>query len=105
MARMYRQGDVLLVSAAAVPEGANKTDNRVLVVGEVTGHSHRITGQVSVFKWKSPSQAWRDEETYLSVTEAELVHEEHGAIQVPSGIYQVRRQREYDPAKSRFVMD
>ncbi len=102
---MFRQGDVLLVPVAAVPNGATKTDNRVLVMGEVTGHSHRITGQVSVYKWKSPAQSWRDEETYLSVTDAELVHEEHGPIQVPSGIYQVRRQREYDPARARFVMD
>ena len=32
---------------------------------------------------------------------AELVHDEHAALRLPSGIYRARRQREYEPA--RFV--
>jgi hypothetical protein len=33
------------------------------------------------------------------------VHEEHGAITVPAGLYRVVRQREYVPGDYRYVAD
>jgi len=36
---------------------------------------------------------------------AELTHEEHKPITIPAGIYQIRRQREYDEKEIRFVQD
>jgi len=34
-----------------------------------------------------------------------LRHEEHDPIAVPPGVWQVRRQREYDPRRERWIAD
>ena len=46
-------------------------------------------------------------ELFLEVKEpiATLVHEEHRAIELPSGLYRVWRQREYRPDAYVEVMD
>jgi hypothetical protein len=36
---------------------------------------------------------------------AQFVHEEHGQIAVEQGVWEIRRQREYDPLANRTVYD
>lgn len=153
--QQYRQGDVLVVPAAAVPDGATPLEREggrvVLAHGEVTGHAHAISApKAQLFRFEDNGGGGGffrppTEKTFLQVGEGELRfaevvapagakvderspverllgdaeeapatrtapgvalrHEEHAPIPLPPGDYQVIRQREYDPEKSRLVAD
>ncbi len=98
MKRMFRQGDVLLIEAAAIPEGAKKRHGKVIVEGELTGHSHRVVNG-DVFDSM--------ETLFVAAREgARLIHDEHGPINLIPGIYLVVRQREFVPhERARLVLD
>jgi hypothetical protein len=98
---MWRQGDVLIAGVDAIPQGATKRSNCVLAEGELTGHSHRID-QPSVAELYECKGL-----LYLQVmaSEARVVHQEHGPITLPQGVYMVWQQREYAPRKIRPVTD
>lgn len=117
MAKMYRQGDVLLVAVKSIPEYAKelKDDGRVvLAYGEVTGHAHAFYPEVAEAEKDDPKAKpkmkavlWdAGAERFLRVVEkTALRHEEHTAIEIPKGNYRVVRQREYDPERDRWVAD
>ena len=94
---LYRQGDVLLRKIDAIPPDATKDTTAkghcVLAEGEATGHSHTITSRrMSVFRRGSDG-------LFLSLGQrASVKHQEHDAIDLPAGDYEVIRQREYTPA-------
>ena len=96
---MWRQGDLLIVRAGAIPKDAVKCSSRVLAEGEATGHLHELDcGEVF-------SQG---EAHYFMVEEkasATLAHPEHKPITFEPGVYKVTRQREYEPKKWRYVRD
>lgn len=108
---IVRQGDVLLVPVKSIPEGL-RSDNPqkcILAFGEVSGHHHRFEGgHVTAFYKEgdtgepiSGGPRLRGSATdiaFINVPEdgADLVHEEHTAITVAAGLYEVRRQREFD---------
>ena len=98
---MWRQGDVLIATVDAIPPGATRRSNCVLAEGEITGHSHRIdqSGVAELLDCKG--------RLYLRVLakEAKVVHQEHGPITLPQGLYTVWRQREYSPQSIRPVRD
>lgn len=96
---IIRQGDVLLVQVDQVPNG-QELPHLTLALGEVTGHSHRISsGEASLVE--------RDGTLYLTVFSdlATLAHEEHHHLSIPYGSYEVRIQREYEPDGWRYVAD
>ncbi|MFG3497168.1 hypothetical protein [Streptomyces sp. NPDC047928] len=108
---MYRQGDVLIVPIAesAVPPGAadgpqEPRDARgrlVLALGEVTGHAHAVVGPGLLVRHSGPFGPM-----LLHLPDGgRVVHEEHAAIPLPKGWYQVVRQREYVPGSVRIVAD
>lgn len=108
---IVRQGDVLLVPVKSIPDGL-KADNRqkcILAYGEVSGHHHRFEGgHVTAFFKEgdvgpaigggSNLRGSATDVVFVSIPKAgaSLVHEEHDAIAVAPGIYEVRRQREFD---------
>jgi len=100
-ARQYRQGDVLLtgIDPPAKPgEAVGPINGRlVLASGELTGHSHTVPavdGKARFFKGLGNLR-------YLLLTDVgQLQHQEHGAIELESGWYEVRVQREYDPTRT-----
>ena len=98
---LYRHGDVLVSAISSLPAGAEKQTHLVLAEGEVTGHAHRIAepGTAELYQF--------GEEMYLRIVAplATLVHQEHGPISLPTGIYRVWRQREYSPREIRIVRD
>lgn len=98
----YRQGDVMLVRVDRIPKEAKEVARRelVLALGEVTGHAHRIVDDGAVLLSAAEGA------TFVKLTKkAQLVHEEHAAIDLPVGDYRVVRQREYSPAEIRRVAD
>lgn len=106
--RMYRQGDVLLVStvhtltrgAVRVPRDRGRF---VLARGEVTGHAHAIHSALAeLFEERNGRLFLR---VLAGVEQVRLSHEEHNAIVLAPGLYEVIRQREYSPGAIRFVRD
>jgi hypothetical protein len=98
---LYRHGDVLVAAISEIPAGAKKQTHLVLAEGEVTGHAHRIAepGSAELFQFGA--------EVYLRVVApvATLIHQEHGPIELHTGVYRVWRQREYSPQEIRIVRD
>lgn len=100
---LVRQGDLLLVPVAEVPEHEPKlgSGRLVLLEGEATGHAHVIEDE------RATLHGWSTR--YLRVDGDQpvmLVHEEHATLAVTPGVYEVRRQREYLPQRrSRWVAD
>ena len=97
---LYQQGDVLITKVDEAQ--GKKLDHLVLMEGELTGHAHRISkGLAELFESGSTK--------YLKVLsdEAVLIHEEHGAITIPKGIYRIGRVQEYDhfAEEARAVQD
>lgn len=100
----YRQGDVLVQKIDKLPADARavECENRiVLQFGEVTGHCHAISTDTAAFY-----TARGERFVVTRPGGANLVHEEHGTIQLPEGVYRVVQQREYVPeAPPRDVID
>lgn len=97
-----RQGDIMLIKRQAIPAEAveQKNDNRVVLAwGEATGHAHAIpTTHATAYEWKG--------NTLVKVKpDGKLVHEEHTAIPLDPGAYELRRQVEYTPERLRQVAD
>lgn len=98
-----RQGDVWIEKVEAVPVGASKVERKprgyVLAEGEATGHAHVITEEVDLYE--------RDGVLYLNVppSGATVVHEEHAAMPLSTGIYRVVRKREWTDDDERTVQD
>ena len=107
MVEMYRQGDLLFIRADEVPKGARRRRSNVILEGEATGHSHRVEN--GGFLYEIPRWSWEQNEDglFLDVVEPEsnIIHEEHGTITLPKGVFQVVRQREFGKAENRYVMD
>ena len=97
---LVRQGDLLLVPVAGLPEGAVRVGSGRLVLaeGEATGHAHIVDDErASLHRHRD---RWSPAERYLSVVgdaPVFLVHEEHDRLALVPGVYEVRRQREYEP--------
>lgn len=99
MSKMYRQGDVLVRKIEKLPKRVMKLETDIIVMGEATGHAHRIE-HGTLFRSGSTMFIQAD-------AGAVLVHEEHAPIELEPGIYEVVRQREFDPITQRdpWVVD
>ena len=102
-----RQGDVLLVPVEmkrGVHRGSvYRHTTVVLAHGEATGHAHRIVDAPVQLRIVRPIGR-----RLLFVHGDEpvtLQHDEHDPLQVPPGVWEVRRQREYVPWGFRRVAD
>jgi len=83
------QGDVLFTPCNDVPKDAVKLNTRTVAYGEATGHHHTLD-QGDVYTLNG--QMW------VVVPEgATVLHQEHGPLQLDSGVYQVDLQIEVDP--------
>jgi len=104
MKKRYRQGDVLLTKIDSIPASCKKDDKKgpaILAYGEVTGHHHSV---------QKGGVIYTDPETnvsYLEIAEALalLEHQEHAAIPLEKGFYEITFQREYHPEEIRRVVD
>jgi len=111
---MLRQGDILLVPATA-PEHFERrhVEQAVLGYGEATGHTHTL----ECVEWLvAPETSDEDlhqfalgakDMTVFIVTadEVYLTHQEHAAVIIPPGVWQVIRQRVYSPQAILSVID
>ncbi len=96
MRSIIRQGDVLMIRVASLPQGttprAPEAGRVVLAHGEATGHAHVIEDASVATLFDS------DAGTFVRLdADSRLVHDEHDPIAVDAGVYHVIRQREYTP--------
>ena len=91
---LIQQGDVLFLQVNNLPVGGEKKETDVIVEGEFTGHAHRIdrrADQLSAFLYLVAGTL------YLKNLEmCRVVHEEHNTVELPPGVWQIGRVREYD---------
>jgi hypothetical protein len=103
---MWRQGDVLILRVEAIPGRVQRSPlpHGVLVRGELTGHSHRLENPMSAMLFSGQHAIG---ELFLDVPAGgtRIIHEEHGPIELPEGLYRAWRQREYSPKAIRVVSD
>lgn len=84
-----QQGDVLIKKVLGIK--GKKQKHLTLAQGESTGHHHTIT--------EGDAELYEHEGTlYLRVNseKATLTHQEHHAIEIPQGEYEIGIVREYD---------
>lgn len=89
-----RQGDVIFKKIDDFDKNnLQLTNDNIVALGEATGHSHTFNGQVLLYKTSE-----LEEPKYVEVKEsAVLEHQEHLAIQVPEGKYEVIKEQEFNP--------
>jgi hypothetical protein len=104
-AKLYRQGDVLIMPIKNIPNKnkLKKTKRCTLALGEVTGHHHTI---------HDGAVGYADDELglakFVEVINSDggaLTHQEHDTIVLPEGLYKVIGQVEYTPERLRRVAD
>ena len=86
---LIQQGDVLIKKVASVK--GKKLNHKTLALGEATGHHHTITdGEADLYE--------KDGVLYLHVESenATLTHQEHKAVVIPCGDYEIGIVKEYD---------
>lgn len=104
---LYRQGDVLLKQVAQLPVEAvpvANTERIVLAHGEATGHAH-TTDATAAAEFTLAEAAGVVRRFLKTVGSATVTYEEHAAIRLPPGIYEIVLQREYSPEAIRHVAD
>ena len=109
---IYRQGDVYFVKVDKQNKPYKEERDVILAEGEVTGHKHRIQNPSTVKMYNVNAVQTTDKANYflrafMQVGEdsTTVVHEEHEAITLPPGEYEVRIQQEYSPIGYRQVAD
>jgi hypothetical protein len=109
--RLYRQGDVLLCPVEAIPADVHEVPRDagriVLAYGEATGHAHAISAPEA----QATLLTTHENERFLRlIADVALRHEEHAALVIPAGTYQVIQQRVWADADDgrvswRFAID
>jgi len=99
--RIYRHGDVILFKLKADDLNSGKASLRkangcILEVGEVTGHAHRLDGEIDILE-EEPAEKTI---IFKVAKKAILTHEEHDCIVLEEGIYLKVSQVEYDPFRN-----
>lgn len=102
---VIRQGDVLLVPIARAGDGLTRKNGRavrreepgiVLAHGEATGHHHHVKSRHAQMRSYGRGASAR-RILFVHKSGAKLEHQEHTAIDLAPGKYEVRRQTEYAP--------
>ena len=90
---LIQQGDVLFKKVSVIPNDAKviKRQNRgyVLAEGEVTGHAHVIKSGVKLYESNNIKYLKND-------NSVEVNHEEHHAVNIPEGVWEINIVKEYD---------
>jgi hypothetical protein len=102
----WRQGDIYFVKLESEPDfqAPKPVKTGVIARGEMTGHMHRVSNPSLA---DGAALVRRGDSMYLRApnTGATIVHDEHGALQLPTGVYAVVNQQEFDGLRWRTVLD
>ncbi len=98
MIKQIQHGDVLFKRIPRLPSGLkpfSRHDGKLIVAeGEATGHNHVIESDKATL-WTLEKDG--ETQLYLEAIEPVIItHEEHKALPIPKGIYEIGRVKEYD---------
>ncbi len=104
---IIRQGDVLIIPVDAIPAGVSKVEAEggrlILARGEATGHHHSLALSNRVTLFRDDTSGGR---LYVQAdTPVSLEHQEHTALTIAPGRYEVRIQRTVQSGLVRRVAD
>lgn len=108
--KFMRHGDVVLIEVDSIPQGLKEDKEKILALGEATGHHHKFVGEGAVVMKGFDDQIYVDVQSDV----AKIVHQEHGDDvgdptyrfkDVPKGTYEVRIKREYRHGDETKVLD
>lgn len=116
--RVLRHGDVIVFKLKETGDSARAgqvATEAVLAYGEVTGHAHRLRGDLELYESEAPENAKRapgavedqanpSRMLFRVRSSATLTHEEHDPIVLESGLYLKVNQVEFDPF-ARMIRD
>lgn len=102
------QGDLLIRRINRIPADAERvktSSEHHIVAHSETGHHHTIPSDAEL--WRVPGDEMI---CYLRLSDPVLLehhrsYDQHAPIMVPSGTFEIRRQREYSPQGWRRVED
>ena len=102
----WRQGDIYFVKLDQEPGLADAKPLKAGIIarGETTGHMHRVANS-SLADGALLATLGGDMFLRAPETGATIVHDEHGPLDLPAGIYAVVNQREFDGLGWRTVID
>lgn len=109
------QGDVIAFRIEQMPEGAVRTENKPVALGETHGHAHVVTGDVERYEFNNQviflvktiailqhiNIAVMENKANWKTTE-ELPVADHKPHMLPAGLYEFTIQNEYNPYKRVF---
>jgi urease beta subunit len=104
---IIRQGDVLVVPCKAIPAAATLVEAEagrlILARGEATGHHHSVALHPRIAMFRDDASGGR---LFIKADEAvSLEHQEHTALTIAPGKYEVRIQRTVQSGMARRVAD
>lgn len=95
---MNRQGDLKIIKIESLPKRAKRKQDNILVYGEVTGHMHRVVN--------GEPYEYGDRLFVNANSLTTIIHDEHNPIELGEGVYEIKRQREYNSGNmTRLVVD
>lgn len=96
MMLFIRQGDILFEKIDNMDSDKKTLDTKTVALGEVTGHKHAFNKNSQILLSKKVDE---DVPTQLVVLDesAQLTHQEHLPINIPQGVYRIRREQSYNP--------
>ena len=106
MVRLCAQGDILVERVANAPISGRviqsvNDGSAVVAEGEATGHHHRISGSVTLYRDDALAReipaGLYVAHVHVKGPAARLEHEDHAPIALEQGTYRVRRQRQLEP--------
>jgi hypothetical protein len=80
------------IESIPVGVGMEQKQDRVILEGEITGHAHRLDGPGGQILVSDDGMM-----VVVILSPVGLIHEEHDRIELSVGLYEVVRQREYNP--------
>jgi len=96
----YRQGDVLLVRVVSAPESEpTKHTEYTVQHGEATGHHHTLYPSVDGVGTAPTLDLFSTGSSRFIELDTQwlLKHQEHTALQIEPGVYEIIIEEEYDP--------
>lgn len=91
---LFQQGDLLIETISKLPDPRREilpdSGRYVLCEGEATGHAHAVHDPIRVYA-DGNNILYLASDDYFTV-----VHEEHLRLDLPPGLYIVRRVKQYD---------
>jgi len=97
---MYRQGELIFKKGEVC---GKKLQHLIIAEGEATGHKHEVTvGEAELYQDEKGVMCLR-----VQSDEAQVTHQDHNAVTLPKGDYEIIAQREYvvGDEKYRRVVD